>query len=55
MIYKFDSKHITWIGAIDSYSDNSKYMFDLININIVDDLPWYKRIIYKFLKKRNMI
>jgi hypothetical protein len=52
---QIDTKYITWIGAIDSYSPTSKYMFDLINVNLVDELPWYKRIVYKILKKRNMI
>lgn len=52
---QIDNKFITWIGAIEEYSSNSQYMFDLIDVKVIDDLPWYKRIIYNFLKKRNLI
>ena len=52
---QIDNKFITWIGAIEEYSTNSQYMFDLIDVKVIDDLPWYKRIIYNLLKKRNLI
>lgn len=52
---QIDNKFITWIGAIDDYSETAKYMFELINVKVIDDLPWYKKIIYNFLKKRNLI
>lgn len=52
---QIDNKFITWIGAIEEYSTNSQYMFDLINVKVIDDLPWYKILIYNFLKKRNLL
>jgi hypothetical protein len=51
---QIDTKHITWIGAIEEYSPTSQYMFELINVKLIDDLPWYKKLVYNFLKKRKI-
>jgi hypothetical protein len=52
---EIDNKFIIWKGAIDSYSENSKYMYEIININSIKDFPWYKKLTYKLLKKINKI
>lgn len=46
---------IEWTGLISETSPATKNMFDIIRIQLVDDLPWYKKVVYYFSKKRSWI
>ena len=45
-----DEKNIYWTGKIDKVSDNSKYNYDIIRVDSINNLSWYKKILYKWIK-----
>ena len=46
---------IKWSGKIDNCSENAKYAYDKLNVNFLSNLPWYKILTYKLLKKYGFI
>ena len=45
---------ISWTGFIENTSENSNYMFDVLNIALEYNLPWYKKLLNKYLKFKNI-
>ena len=45
---------IYWNGFIENTSEGSKYMFDILNIKFEKNLPWYKKLLNKYLKYKNI-
>lgn len=43
---------INWTGKIFSMGNNAKYMYENVRIGILNDLPWYKKMLFKLFSKK---